>query len=117
MEKNKRTCVVAAIYTLVTQKCVNSVYDSNNGEYFLFSCQCSFGRISIYDYKRNNYMQGDVNQLFDYSTSSYISVQINGDSFSGYDYEKGNYFNGSINGNNIILYDYEYFCYFNYYIS
>lgn len=114
MENYKRACVVAAIAAVFSQKDISSVYDYSMGRYHMYSTNKNGYNISVYDYTRGGYMQGNVEQLYDYVSGSYISLNFQGNTFNGYDYERGFYFNGNINGTSLSLFDYETTQYYNY---
>ena len=117
MDNDKRACVVAAIAAISGQRNISSVYDYYMGGYIMFSVSISGNSVSVYDYSRGGYMQGSKEQVFDYVTSSYISINVNGNTFSGYDYGDGNYYSGYINSGSISFYDYEHNQYYNYFVS
>ena len=74
-------------------------------------------RYNIYDYSRGGYIQGSLDQVYDYVSGSYISLHVNGNTFNGYDYERGFYFNGQISNGGISFFDYEMALYYNYSFS
>lgn len=114
MEDYKRVCVVALIASISCHRNVSSVYDFGKGQYFMYSTNMSGSSISVYDYSREGYMQGNIDQVYDYISGSYISLQVNGQTFNGYDFERGFYFNGQIGNGVISFFDYEMSLTFNY---
>lgn len=114
MEDYKRACVAAVAAAIFSRRNISSVYDYGMGQYHMYSSNYNGSQISIYDYSRGGYMQGNTEQVYDYVSGSYVSLRINGSAFNGYDYESGYYFNGHLSGNSITFYDYEVGQYFNY---
>jgi len=117
MEDNKRVCVAAVVAAIICKKNVSAVYDYDTSRYLMFSTNRGANQISVYDYTRGGYIQGSNQQVYDYITGAYVSIQVNEYSFRGYDFERGYYFNGQINNRNITFYDYEFARYYNYSFS
>lgn len=109
--KRRAICYISA--RLITGKNISSIFDYAHSAYFNYSGSISTN-INIYDYSRSCYLTGNQSNIFDYGTSQYVSLKLNGVQFSGYDYETGNYFNGRMNGNSISFFDYQDGSYYNF---
>lgn len=111
MDNVKRACMAA----IIAVKCGNKIglkdiviYDYDQGKYLSYYINDdNDNNISLFDYDRGNYIQGPLNAIFDYITSTYMSLSIDGTSFQGYDYQSNSYIVGNINDKTIYLYDYQ----------
>jgi hypothetical protein len=69
-----------------------TVWDWGNSEYRNYDVTQDGGRVTIYDYQRNAYIDGQVDSrgnatYYDYGTNSFYDVNRTGqNSWSGYDY-------------------------------
>lgn len=105
----------ASLAAIISVKCgvfPNSntiiVYDYTQSKYFNYYLNdADDNHFSIYDYDRGNYIQGPLSSLFDYYTSTYMSLSLNGNSFEGYDYQTNSFITGSVNDKTISIYDYQ----------
>ncbi|SEO06178.1 hypothetical protein SAMN05443254_1171 [Bradyrhizobium sp. OK095] len=67
-----------------------------------------------YDYEAGAHIGNSGSNLYHYGVGSHISLNVNGNKFSGYDYDGGHHFTGSVTGKTVNLYDYGEGSYFNY---
>jgi hypothetical protein len=109
----KRRAISYIAARLITGKNSGFVYDYAHSSYFNYSGTVS-SSVSVYDYSRSCFLTGNTNSIYDYGTSQYISLKIEGNRFNGYDYETGSFFNGTVNGNSISFYDYADGSYYNF---
>ena len=77
MEDYKRACVAAVVAAISSRKNVSSVYDFGKGRYLMYSTNINGRSISVYDYSRGGYIQGSLDQVYDYVSGSYISLHVN----------------------------------------
>lgn len=55
------------------------VFDYSRSSYVPLSIYCNLPlNITIFDYKRSCYVQGNLSSVFDYGTRAYISLNVNG---------------------------------------
>lgn len=104
MSDDKRACVAAIVVTINGIR-VQSLYDYNYNSVKVYSIAKSGNNIQIYDLTRNSYMAGFMPNFYDYKTSSYVQVNVNGNVFSGFDYQTSTFFNGYILGKTISIFD------------
>lgn len=92
-----------------------AIYDHSESQYFNFYLnENSDINISVYDYQKGNYIQGPLNSLYDYSSSTFMSLEIKRNTFQGYDYETNSYITGYVDNNVISIYDYQTSSYYYY---
>jgi hypothetical protein len=84
----------------------NSVYDYDVSKYVHFSGQVG-ERIQIYDHDAGAHVTGSKASIYHYRTGAYITLQINGNRFSGFDHGSGQHFNGTVRRSNVQLFDYD----------
>ena len=106
MNNGTRACIAFIAGRIISSKIASHIYDYLKSRYINISGSVTNKNVNIYDYDRGCYFSGSIPSLFDYGTSSYVELKINGNKFSGFDYNDGHYFSGSVNGNSITLYDY-----------
>lgn len=114
MIDNKRRDIAAIAYVLISRRMINGIFDYPNYMHTNLLIQVNGKSISVFDYSRNNYIGGYLPNLFDYSTASYIILNIIGNSFNGFDYQSSSYFNGSVNSNYVQIFDYQKEIYYHY---
>ena len=92
-----------------------TIYDHSVSLYFRFHlADNSETNISVYDYQKGNYVQGPLNSLYDYSSFTFMSLDINGNTFQGYDYETSSFIAGNVDNTMICIYDYQTSSYYYY---
>ncbi len=118
MENNKRACFALVAATLINNIEYKSVFDYQQGKRLsVSSSNISSDTPRYYDYNRKAPVSGTRQRLYDYATSSYVSIRINGNKVNCYDYETSAYINFTVNGSNVVAYDYENSSYFNYNVN
>lgn len=81
------------------------LYDFERKKYYHFNLLNDSIRYSLYDYNRGSYLQGNLSQLFDTKTQSYISIKFESNKFYAFDRRSRSYIYGNINNNSITVYD------------
>ena len=118
MDNVKRACMAAILAVKCGRKSNQNevvIYDYDQSRYLSFYVNnSSDNNFSMYDYERGNYIQGSLNALFDYVTSTFMSLNINGNNFEGYDYESNSFITGNVSDNTIYIFDYQTSSYYYY---
>lgn len=108
MKNDKRACFALVAATIINKQRYNGVYDLNIGT---FVCISSSGTndnyLSFFDYNRGGYVSGSKGGLYDFPTSSHVSITINGNMVSCFDSESSNYVFYTVNGGNVAAFDYQ----------
>lgn len=104
MDSDKRACL-AFIIGRAENSNIHSVYDFGRGRFCLFTSSGDAGNLQVLDHQRNSMLTGSLSGIFDFRTSSYMYVNMNGNSFTGFDYGSSTFFSGNISDNVIMLYD------------
>ena len=108
MEANKRACFALVAATLVNKKQYHCVYDYYQSKHISVSVSNAESNTpNFYDHNRGASITGNSQGMYDYATSSHVSININGKRGDCYDYESGTYISFSVNGSNVGAYDYE----------
>ena len=81
------------------------LYDFKQKKYYHYHLLKDSIRYSLYDYGRGSYLQGNLSQIFDTKTQSYISLKLEGNRFIGLDRQSGSHIYGNINNNLITVFD------------
>ena len=115
MRDDKRACFALIAATLINKRRYNSIFVYFSSKYInVGSSHMQTTYLSFFDYNRGGYVSGNLQSLYDYPTSSYVSIQIQGNKLIGYDYETGFYVNFIVHGNGITVFDYQTSSYYNY---
>lgn len=115
MRDDKRACFALIAATLVNKRRCNSVFDYSTSRYVsVSSSNIQSSYLSFFDYNRGGYVSGNPHSLYDYPTSSYVSLQQQGNKFKGFDYETGYYVDFTVRGNGVTVFDYQTSRYYNY---
>lgn len=112
MKAKQRAAVAGIIMAITNGDQIKNVYSYELATHIFLSGIVKNTLVSIYDYSRCCHITGrkrDDKQysLYDYGTSSYISLIVNGKNITGYDYGSGYYFSCSVNDGSASLYDYK----------
>jgi len=111
---NTRACIAYVSSALINGRGGSAVYDYSKSKYISISGSVNQSQVSVYDYDRGCHFSGSPPSLYDYGRSAHVSLNINGNQFSGYDYGDSHHFSGTVNGNSVNLYDYGQSSYFSY---
>lgn len=104
MDSDKRACL-AFIIGRAKNSNIHSVYDFSRGRFCLFTSSGDIGNLQVLDHQRNCMLTGSLSGIFDFRNSSYMSINMNGNSFTGFDYGSSTFFSGNISGNVVTIYD------------
>ena len=115
MEMNKRACFAVIAATLVNKKQYNSVYDYFQNKHIAISVSNAGTRApDFYDHNRRGSVSGDDQSMYDYPSSSHVSININGNNVECFDYESNKHISFNVNGTDVSAYDYETSSHYNY---
>ncbi len=118
MRNDKRACFAYVAATIVNKRYFNGVYDFGMSKYISISASSlSNSYLSFFDYNRGGYISGSQFSLYDYPTSTYVSININGNTIICFDFETSSYTNFVVNGSAISAFDYQTSKYYNYNVS
>ena len=118
MESDKRTCFALIAATLINKHRYNSVFDFQKRKYInVSSSGLNTNYMSFFDYNRGGYISGNENNMYDYPTSSYVSMRVHNNMVSCYDYESSSYIDFTVRSNGIMAFDFQNSCYYNYSVS
>lgn len=115
MKDDKRACFALIAATLVNKRRYNSIYDYTASKYFnIGASNIQSSYLSFFDYNRGGYVSGNSQSLYDYPTSSYVSLRQHGNKLSAYDYETSSYVDFTVHENAVTVFDYQTSIYYNY---
>lgn len=115
MRDDKRACFALIAATLVNKRMYNRVFDYTASKYVnIGSSNIQSSYLSFFDYNRGGYVSGNPQNLYDYPTSSYVSLRQHGNRLKGYDYETNSYVDFTVHGNAVTVFDYQTSMYYNY---
>ncbi|MCL5428865.1 MAG: hypothetical protein M1347_03550, partial [Chloroflexi bacterium] len=109
-----RACIAFVAAGLINKKSGSSIYDFSQSKHVPISGPVSRQSVNIYDHDRQCHFGGSPTSLYDYGESCHVSLDINGQSFSGYNFGSSIHFSGSVAGNSVTLYDFGESKYFQY---
>ena len=96
-------CFALVAATIINKHRYNGVYDLNMGTFASVSVSgINNHYLSFFDYNRGGYVSGSKTGLYDYPTSSHVSITINGSVVSCFDFESGSYVNFIVNGGSVV---------------
>lgn len=108
MEQNKRACFALIAATLVNRCSYSIVYDINASSFInISSSGVNSQYLSFFDYSRGGYISGNETSMYDYPTSSYVSIIIRGNEVDCYDYEYCSHVVFRVNGNCVSAHDFQ----------
>jgi hypothetical protein len=115
MKSHVRAAAAAVALSHGFGRDVTSVYDYNEGGYKQIKISVTGSAVNGYDYDNSCYISGSLPSLYHYGESSYLQLTPNGTGeYKGYDYDTSSYFSVKINGNQAQIYDYGEGSYFTY---
>lgn len=107
MEANKRACFALVAATLVNRQQYNGVYDFHQSRHISVSASnADSSTPNFYDHNRGANVCGSSQSMYDYATSAYVSINMNGNRVDCYDYESSTNISFTVNGTNVGAYDY-----------
>ena len=108
MKNDKRACFALVAATIINNQRYNGVYDMSLGSFASISSSgTNDSYLSFFDYNRGGYVSGNKMGLYDFPTSSHVSITINGNNVSCFDFESGNYVSYTVNGGSVAAFDYQ----------
>ena len=114
MNPSARASIAYVAARVITGKDSGHIYDYSQTKYINIAGSVGGKSVSVFDYSRKCYFSGQLPSLYDYGQGAYVTININGSSFSGFNYRTKSHFTGTISGSNVSFYDYEVRQYFNY---
>lgn len=108
MKADKRACFAVVAATLVNKRAYNGVYDCHQSKHLTISTSnANTSNPEFYDHNRNHSVSGNDKSMYDYATSSHVSINVTGSTVDCYDYETSSSITFNVNGNNVDAYDFE----------
>lgn len=118
MEANKRACFAVVAATLVNAKRYNDVYDYQQSRHIAISVSNADSKTPhFYDHNRGAAVSGSNQGMYDYATSSHVSIHVNGKRVDCYDYETSSHITFTVNSNGVSAYDFETSMHYNYSVN
>lgn len=114
MNPNIRACIAYIAARLISGSGGARVYDHSQSKYIDINGAVSGSRINIYDNERKSHLRGTVGSFYDSDTGAHLSINVDGNRFSGRDHDNNCRYSGTVNGKSIAFYDYEESKHFNY---
>jgi hypothetical protein len=107
----KRRIVAYIIGKLILDKQINKIFDQTTSSYNEIVGEVTPTRINVYDTERNEMMTGSGDEkgisLFDFATSKFIELRLDGDKFDGFDFESKKAFYGDLNESTVSFFDFQ----------
>ena len=93
----------------------SSIYDYSQGTHVSCSYTNNGGNVSIFDYRRRCFLTGRYPSFYDYGVSQYISLtRVNDNLYNVFDYHTSSYMSVTCHGEQMSVFDYEKGQYFSY---
>ena len=114
MTADKRAVIAFIVASIVNEtQSSSSIYDYSRSKYFFYQVtEITREQVALYDFERKGCLRGNLSNIYDYVSGSYINVSAHNNNINGFDYESGYYFGGYVSGKTVYLYDYEAMKYF-----
>jgi len=107
MNASLRACIASAAARAVGQSVKSAVFDYSQGKHIQIGGSSDASNVSLFDHSRSAHVKGTLPKLFDYGTSSHITLQVSGTSFRGFDYGSSSHYSGSVRSGSVTIFDYE----------
>lgn len=118
MESGKRACFALIAATIVNKRRYNSVFDFQKSEYLnVSSSGLNSNYMSFFDYNRGGYVSGNDRSMYDYPTSSYVSMKVQNNLVSCFDDESCSSVEFTVSSNGISAFDHQTSMNYNYSVS
>lgn len=114
MDPNTRACIAYIAAKLISGSGGAKVYDHSRSKYIDISGSVSGTRINIYDHERKSHLRGTATNFFDSDMGAHLSINVDGNRFSGRIHDDNCRYSGTVNGKSITFYDYAESKHFNY---
>lgn len=104
--------------TLVNKQQYYGVYDYHQGRHInVSSSNVTSSTPSFWDYNRGGAILGNTQSMYDYPTSTHVSINVNGNRVDCYDYESSFHISFTVNNNSVSAYDYGMSSHYNYNVN
>ncbi len=118
MEQGKRACFALIAAAIVNRREYLSVYDFQiSGHLNITASNVQTNTPSFYDHNRGGAVSGSLNSMYDFPSSSHVSMTLNGNQVNCYDYESGYHINFNVNGNSVSAYDFQTSSHYNFIVN
>ena len=108
--------LIAAV--IVNQRQYNGVYDYQQSKHIsASSSNVETNTPSFWDFNRDGAISGNTQGMYDYPTSSHVSINVQGSRMDCYDYETRSHITFHVNGNSVSAYDFETSSHYNYSVN
>ncbi len=117
MENSQRATVAFLCGCLQSKDGIahSSIYDYSQGTHVSCSYTNNGGNVSIFDYRRRCFLTGRYPSFYDYGVSQYISLtRVNDNLYNVFDYHTSSYMSVTCHGEQMSVFDYEKGQYFSY---
>lgn len=99
---------------MLSNRTASFLYDYQSGVHYSFGGTITNNRVNVFDYSTSNYVTGNGSSgkfnLYVFAGGQHISLSVNNNGagrFKGYDYGHGVHFNGKVDKQgNVSFYDY-----------
>lgn len=96
----------------------NGIHDYADGSFAQFSFNNNGGSVTVFDFQRSCYLTGRFPSFYDYGVSAYITLtKLNDNMFNVFDYHTSSYLSVTCNGTTVTVFDYANGNYFNYQLN
>src|SRR4051794_27440355 len=106
MRDQARRAVAYVAGHLIAGRDSSSIYDVGVRAYFNFSGTVEEDNVSVYDHAEATHITGALPNLFHHGHRSHLTLDVDGQNFSGYDFLSGAHFSGHVSASSLALYDY-----------
>ena len=118
MEQGKRACFALIAAAIVNRREYLSVYDFQIGGHLSISVSnVKTSTPTFYDHNRGGAISGSLNGMYDFPSSSHVSMTINDNQVNCYDFESGYHISFNVNANSVSAYDFADSCHYNYSVN
>ena len=93
----------------------SSIYDYAQGTFVSCSYTNNGGNVSVFDYRRSCYLSGHFPSFYDYGVSRYVSLtRVNDNLYNVFDFNTSSNMSVTCHGKQVTVFDYQIGQYFNY---
>ena len=110
MKEETRRAIAHAAVARVNGSAHGTVYSHAAARHTHFSGNGARG----YDHDAGAHVSESGAGLYHHGLGAHITLDVNGDNFSGYDHESGSHFSGGVSGSSVQIYDHGEGQWFNY---
>ena len=118
MRNDKRACFALIAATIINKRRYINVYDFSESRHISISASSiQSNYLSFFDFNRGGYVSGNKQGMYDFPSSSNVSININGNRVDCYDFETNSHISFTVNGSSINVYDFEFNRFYNYSVN